>query len=143
MIINYAIVKPLQKKTFDSRREFARVNKICFNCLAKSHNVYSCCQATKCHLCKRRHHTLLHQKIVNTAATVDPTTVVATVATSTDQSELTTSVYCYADVHNHGLLATALVNVESKTGSAIVLRALMDQGSQVSFITESRSSCSA
>lgn len=38
---------------------------------------------------------------------------------------------------NQILLATALVETEAKTGQMYLLRALLDQGSQASFVTES------
>ncbi|XP_045504512.1 uncharacterized protein LOC123701161 [Colias croceus] len=105
-----------------------------------NHNVYSCRQSTRCHKCKKRHHTLLHPDTVNAAVTDSPADVnvaAATTASTSYQGESTTPVCCYVNTHSQGLLATALVNVESRSGAAFVLRALMDQGSQVSFITES------
>ncbi|XP_045541610.1 uncharacterized protein LOC123723103 [Papilio machaon] len=44
---------------------------------------------------------------------------------------------CFAKASTHVLLATALIDVEARTGSLICLRSLLDQGSQASFITES------
>ncbi|XP_045493291.1 uncharacterized protein LOC123692575 [Colias croceus] len=132
--------KEFAAKNIDSRREFARTSKICFNCLNRNHNVYSCRQSTRCHKCKKRHHTLLHPETVNAVVTDSPADVnvaAATTASTSYQGESTTPVCCYANTHSQGLLATALVNVESRSGAAFVLRALMDQGSQVSFITES------
>lgn len=132
--------KIFAKKDCDERREYARVSKLCYNCLGTNHSVYFCRQHTKCHLCKKKHHTLLHPKsTANSAEIVDGSAemkaVTANATTSSSLSD-TKPICCFADVQNHGLLATALVNVESRTGTAIVLRALMDQGSQVSFITE-------
>lgn len=32
----------------------------CTNCLAKSHKRFNCTSKIRCHLCKRKHHTMLH-----------------------------------------------------------------------------------
>lgn len=131
--------KTFSKQDTDDRRKFAKDKRICFNCLAPNHMVYSCRQNTNCHICHKRHHSLLHPKKINSSKTPDGSInlqVATSAVTTSTQTQGSQNVCCYADVPSQGLLPTALVKVESKAGTALVLRALIDQGSQVSFITE-------
>lgn len=61
----------------------------------------------------------------------------ATKQSTSSQSNSTNVVSCFSNDRSQVLLSTALVNAEAKNGTYIVLRSLLDQGSQVSFITES------
>lgn len=137
--------KQFSKKSCDERREFVRVSKLCFNCLGKNHSVYNCRQKTKCNVCKKKHHTLLHVNTTDSQAESSAKGEVVTAALATTSSTTKSNnaaidepICCFGQLdHSHGLLATALVHVEStRIGTATVLRALLDQGSQVSFITE-------
>ncbi|XP_050555621.1 uncharacterized protein LOC118273288 [Spodoptera frugiperda] len=126
----------------DKRRNFVQTNGLCYNCLGANHSVYACRQSTRCHICKKKHHSLLHLKNVSKSGgdSNKPDQVaessVSAVATS-NQSNSTNIVSCFANSHSQILLATALIAAESKSGTAIVLRSLLDQGSQASFVTES------
>ncbi|KAF9812281.1 hypothetical protein SFRURICE_012833, partial [Spodoptera frugiperda] len=126
----------------DKRRNFVQTNGLCYNCLGANHSVYACRQSTRCHICKKKHHSLLHLRNVSKSGgdSNKPDQVaessVSAVATS-NQSNSTNIVSCFANSHSQILLATALIAAESKSGTAIVLRSLLDQGSQASFVTES------
>ncbi|KAJ0171792.1 hypothetical protein K1T71_012555 [Dendrolimus kikuchii] len=101
------------------------------------HAVYACRLPTRCRLCKRKHHSLLHSKDVSisTDSKVEPKQSVDTKATQDDASKSVTN--CAATSSSHDLLPTALVKVTSGTGTQVTLRALLDQCSQASYITES------
>lgn len=43
-----------------NRRKFARDSGLCFICLCNDHTAKVCTMHFRCHLCKKRHHTLLH-----------------------------------------------------------------------------------
>lgn len=43
----------------DQRRQLAKLNNLCFNCL-KSDHVREACKSRGCRLCNKNHHTLLH-----------------------------------------------------------------------------------
>lgn len=124
----------------DTRRKFVQANSLCYNCLGENHTVYSCRQSSRCRVCRKKHHSLLHPKFasksVDNKGSVDENNgTVAAAATA--QSDSINVVSCFSDVQSQSLLATALVEVETVTGTTIVLRALLDQGSQASFISES------
>ncbi|XP_072946331.1 uncharacterized protein [Epargyreus clarus] len=129
--------KEFAKQDTDSRREFARTNNICFNCLGKNHTAYNCRHSTRCRLCKKRHHSLLHPKNLSKSTDNEKSVADVVAATSSSLVESTNVVSCFSDFPSQSLLATALVEVKSKNRATVVLRALLDQGSQASFITES------
>lgn len=139
----------------EARRQFVQNRRLCFNCLSPKHSVYMCTVSTTCRQCKKRHHTLLHPKTpqlelesgksepqferskvvgVVTGETEEPLAIGAGEA---ENPEVVTT--CFSTSRSTVLLATALVNVRAltKDSSASVLRSLLDQGSQASFVTES------
>ncbi|CAG9137619.1 unnamed protein product [Plutella xylostella] len=111
------------------RHEFVKENEICFNCLVKGHRLKDCRSSTSCWKCGRRHHTLLHIKYdnVKTAQQEPEKDEAVTLKTETITGR------CHSA---QVLLATALISVVSKSGETHTLRALIDQASQASFITE-------
>lgn len=127
----------------DKRRDFVRTNGLCFNCLGTNHSVFSCRQSTRCHKCKKKHHTILHLENVSKSVSYNDKTdqVVqgndSTGAATSSQSNSTHVVSCVANNNSQILLATALITAESMSGTAMVIRSLIDQGSQASFVTES------
>ncbi|KAH9633002.1 hypothetical protein HF086_000362 [Spodoptera exigua] len=126
----------------EKRRNFVQTNGLCYNCLGANHSVYPCRQSSRCYICKRKHHSLLHLKNVSKSGgdSNNPDQVVessGSAVTTSNQSNSTNIVSCFANSHSQILLATALIVAESKSGTAIVLRSLLDQGSQASFVTES------
>ncbi|KAJ8720595.1 hypothetical protein PYW08_006060 [Mythimna loreyi] len=132
--------KKFSKENVDSRRDFVQTNKLCFNCLGPNHSVFSCRLSTSCRICRKRHHSLLHPKSFPKGNHVtrdkeDDGTDQAIPSTSQSESPRNV-VSCFSNVDSQVLLATALVKVEARTGT-FVLRSLLDQGSQASFITES------
>lgn len=103
--------------------------KHCLNCLAFNHQESKCNSPRTCFTCGERHHSLLH-----TASVTQVASHTTTVAPSTSFNA------CNAQtgaVSSHALLATALVRVLDASGSPHSLRALIDQGSEANFITES------
>ncbi|KAL0829434.1 hypothetical protein ABMA28_004206 [Loxostege sticticalis] len=117
------------------RQCFVKKNNICFNCLVKGHLVTHCRQSSTCRKCGRRHHTLLH-------ATTLSQTVPTPEVTSAETSEKSTSCnfnekqFDTCRLNEQVVLATAQIAVKAKNGSIYQLRALIDQGSQASFISE-------
>lgn len=141
--------KKFARLDYDKKHEFVSSNKMCFNCLGKNHSVRYCQKATNCQVCRKRHHSLLHPKsnsanvnacnLVQTVAAVsrDSSSVNVETNTSTENS-VVNHMACCSKVKpgKQVLLATALVNVEAKSGNQHTFRALLDQGSQASFVTE-------
>ncbi|CAG9130227.1 unnamed protein product [Plutella xylostella] len=130
--------KGFAKEDVETRREFVQTNKLCFNCLAANHPVFSCRVTTRCRVCHKKHHTLLHtnkspQSLSENKGKLQEGVTAFNAQTVPDESEKVVS--RATKTQSQVLLATALVKVESSAGSN-VLRSLLDQGSQASFITE-------
>lgn len=105
--------------------------KLCHNCLRPGHHTRQCRLNGTCRICKRRHNTFLHQNnIQNTTTEVTGENNV-----TPSQSE---SVSLTATSSSETLLCTALVDlINPNTTAVTTVRALLDSGSQSSFITES------
>ena len=95
--------------------------KLCVNCFSRQHFVSRCPKPSSCRSCKRKHHPTLHYD--------EPTKQEEEVSShvSTIKPEI---------VHKEVLLATALVYVRSGNGNNVLCRALIDPGSQISFVTK-------
>lgn len=57
------------EKPVPARLEMARQTLHCYNCLQKGHGIKACKNQGRCKECKGRHHTLLHEKRSEKAAT--------------------------------------------------------------------------
>lgn len=111
-----------------ARRQFVNKNNICFNCLVKGHKVANCRQSSCCKKCGRRHHSMLHitypVKPLTNSVEENPAATGNTVSLKTEIDS------------TQVILATAQITVKAKNGNIYILRALIDQGSQASFVTE-------
>ncbi|XP_071057555.1 uncharacterized protein [Onthophagus taurus] len=121
-----------KKLTVPERTEYIKAQKLCRNCL--SHDKTNMCNSTsRCHICQKPHHTLLHRdenKQINQST--KSTKNVILVSTKKETKNRTAS----SGLESEVLLATALVKVKTVSGSSEKLRILIDPGSQASFITE-------
>ena len=121
----------------DSRQRKAKVLslKLCVNCFSRQHFVNQCPKPASCKTCRKKHHPTLHYDDIpkhGVEASIDRSDnfVVAStsnVSTCVDQP----AIFC-----KEVLLATAIVNVYTEDGDQVLCRALLDPGSQSSFITQ-------
>lgn len=124
----------------NQRRDFVLNNNICFNCLGGNHRVKECQKSTSCHTCNKRHHTLLH---FNSSSSSQAQGQMVRTNSSEDISPSNGNVPIISCVSTRQsiksrqvLLPTALIKAEASSGAFRVLRALLDQGSQATFVTE-------
>ncbi|XP_061716594.1 uncharacterized protein LOC133524526 isoform X2 [Cydia pomonella] len=141
--------KRFSQDSVQQRRDFVKSKALCFNCFGAKHSATHCKRDTTCRRCGRRHHSLLHLdseqppsaqpsravegvKIHNQQPSTHekseqkepgPGNIVAHAAKSSRSS------------NSEIILTTALVKVENK-GNCHILRAFLDQGAQLSFVTE-------
>ena len=110
-----------------SRQEkasFIERNNLCFNCLRVGHRLDACPSQSSCRECQKSHHTSLHPQLRlnpsrgNEVNCHSDTAAMHSIVTDTQT-----------------VLPTALIPVRGKLGITH-LRALLDSGSQASFITE-------
>lgn len=139
------LCKQFDKKSVQERRDFIQSKGLCFNCLQSTHVVMKCRLPTCCKKCGRRHHTMLHfdkegltdqtngykgEKIQNK---VDKTNQPGS---STASPHNIVANFSKQNISYNVLLATAIIKASSRNGKTYPIRALLDQGSQASFVTE-------
>lgn len=96
---------------------------ICVNCLF-SHNGNKCTSNKVCRKCSGQHNTLMHDALVETKST------------SNAGNRMSSTSHASQDDFSEVLLATAQLKIQKKDGTYQNMRALVDQGSQISIITE-------
>ncbi|KAB0801397.1 hypothetical protein PPYR_05751 [Photinus pyralis] len=125
------------------RIQIASTKKLCKNCLSSLHNTFHCKSTARCHVCDRRHHTLLHLNAKVLSVPSEDTVIPSTSSESVSANEITqtqslsvmtniTSNYQISTV----LLSTAVVNVKDIRGNYQPVRLLIDSGSMINFISD-------
>lgn len=122
--------KDFSKQDYKDKQTFVQNNKLCYNCLIPNHSVLQCKRNTRCRVCQKKHHSLLHPEKRDCNET--PQALAQEVRQADEHKTVS------HHTHNPGqvLLATALVDIMARNGQMQVYRALLDQGSQTSFVTE-------
>ncbi|KAH9631775.1 hypothetical protein HF086_002261 [Spodoptera exigua] len=122
------------------RCEYIKQHNLCYNCLAPGHSAYRCRLKMSCRKCNKRHHTLTHQSTPMTSSNQPGNTKEQDKDIETQQDAAKTNVTLSSHVtatSSTAILATALVPVrEHESGRVTVLRALIDHGSQATFMSE-------
>ncbi|XP_059226988.1 uncharacterized protein LOC131998556 [Stomoxys calcitrans] len=140
------------EKNINDRIHVVKVSHLCYNCLSTNHGVKECKSKFTCRECNLRHHTMLHKGQENQPCNQDSARDAA--QPSTSAAALTTRIQSTPDTqqnniatltlqdnriceHHPGgtLLFTAIVQIESR-GQLFDARAIIDSGSQSTFITE-------
>lgn len=126
-------------KSVQERRDEAFKLHLCSNCLRIGHHARDC-KLGPCRQCKRRHNSLLHLPNSNNSSTSNSSTVSGN-SPNSDRGFSEISVNNSTSdnfVQNYILLSTAMVNViNPQTNKQFRVRALLDCGSQSSFISQS------
>ncbi|XP_017485298.1 PREDICTED: uncharacterized protein LOC108373869 isoform X2 [Rhagoletis zephyria] len=143
-----------KKLSIQDRKKFVRDNHMCLNCLSQSHLIKDCRSPHNCAHCQERHNSSLHDDAlsknsstprVHKASSQVATTTSTSASLQTPQSleEQDEQPSCsnksqvqsfYSENESKVLLPTAIVSVEHR-GELFKLRALIDQGSERSFIS--------
>lgn len=128
---SHAIYQCFRFKTLsiESRIQKAKELKLCMNCLRKGHNGQKCILGP-CKLCSKNHNSLLHIQDTN----ADETT--GTTATTSEVQSVQNNVTLSTIHQGQVLLSTVLVGVVDSEGKTHKVRALLDNGSTSSFLTE-------
>lgn len=121
------------------RCTYIKQQKLCLNCFARQHQVAQCTSIHNCFTCKGRHNTLLHRG-VNPQIPAAPSSSAnpATPANSHHniQSTSSSNVQNYFTSNSQNvLLGTAVINICHR-GTCFKARALIDSGSEATFISE-------
>ena len=112
----------------EDKLQAVRSSRLCTNCLGAGHFKSQCKSVHKCKVCQRLHHTLLHS---NTTRARDQ-------SPNQGDSQCATPVgsHTVSRVKSDVLLMTSRVLIIAPDGSIIEARALLDNASSASFISE-------
>jgi len=132
----------------EQRRTLVQEKRACFNCLRSNHFTRNCPSKLRCMSCRRSHHTLLHLKGGRTTrdmgapepgagdqgpqAGTTPSSVQEKATVAHIQPTLPSSLR-----EDRGVMPTAWVDLHTTEGRRIPVRALLDQCSTLSFVSES------
>lgn len=137
--------------------------KLCINCLSNGHLLNSCNSNSTCRVCQSKHHSMLHPSdyVSNLPPTVPKVHAVQIAEASTSSSKpesstnslskskknppLTALMNLPAPLNSYNtafgtvqsILPTALIKVKSANGKTFEARALLDSGSEASFVSHS------
>ncbi|UYV84526.1 hypothetical protein LAZ67_X002475 [Cordylochernes scorpioides] len=128
-----------RQMSIQNRIGYVKQNQLCFNCLRGNHSVENCKITNRCFHCNKNHHTLLHV-ISSPPRQRESSSVQFTSPKSVQPSNVpSTSTSCClsgADGSIQILLSTAIIHIQDINGEDQICRALLDNGSQRSLITE-------
>ncbi|XP_055600480.1 uncharacterized protein LOC129749527 [Uranotaenia lowii] len=132
------------KMTSEDKEKLVRRQQLCRNCLRKGHVSRNCSSKNTCRKCRGRHHSQLcsddHSQQERNKQRVESTSTTETGAASEAASpSLSAAIHNpEAGLHpNKVILATAVITLVDDHGNSHAARALLDSGSECSFITES------
>ncbi|XP_066585644.1 uncharacterized protein [Prorops nasuta] len=121
-----------------ARYKAAQNNSLCNNCLRPGHSISSCRSNSRCKKCSKAHHTLLHfEKQANPTPQRNSSQAASPTSLQTiDQSSTSVVAHVSAMDERTTLLATFLARATAPNGRQIMIRGLVDPGSQTLFMTE-------
>ncbi|XP_023246526.1 uncharacterized protein LOC111643256 [Copidosoma floridanum] len=114
------------------RRESVLEKQLCENCLG-SHEVSTCCSGRTCFVCGAKHHTSIHvSALTNSHVAVVSANSSVPIRCDEPLKVLVSETTSFAPT----LLPTAWVSLVGADGQEHCVRALIDQGSQCSFLSQ-------
>jgi hypothetical protein len=125
----------------DTKVSTLKTHGMCMNCLGQNHFAKSCKSIHRCKICQKLHHSLLHidraHNITSSPAVTSTgtETVNSTPATVAPRSEIVSS-HTSTPLKSNSLLMTCRVLVKAPDGTYVEARALLDNASSASFISE-------
>jgi len=126
-------------KSVQQRIAIINKHKLCYNCLG-SHRASSCRITKGCQKCAHKHHTTIHQK--NNSKNNNPSSATSTSENPSSVESKPAETHVLHSAINQNpicscvLLATAQVLVTTANGEKTKTRALIDQGSEISLVSE-------
>jgi hypothetical protein len=124
------------KMQMKQRFNYVKQSGLCLSCLQLSTKTHTCSKCV-CRQCHNNHHTLLHMSRQNQSVNNRrPGTNQSAGAQGNSTAGVNTYCLFKGKPRNLILLATAIVEIQSKSGQYVPCRALFDSASQSHFITE-------
>ncbi|XP_048007652.1 uncharacterized protein LOC125242762 [Leguminivora glycinivorella] len=122
------------------RIDYVKKTNLCFNCLLPGHSASRCRLSFTCRICKKRHHTMIHQaqntESVKTQAHHSHLTHEEEDPQNNEEVEEVEISCNFTCNKSKGLLATAMISIKDDEGHVTPLRCLIDPGSESSFLSE-------
>ncbi|XP_011884107.1 PREDICTED: uncharacterized protein LOC105571251 [Vollenhovia emeryi] len=125
------------------RREHVKKQGACFNCLRLKHGASNCPSGSRCLRCQGKHHTMLHNSDESSPASTDTSEGVTTTESQAKPKDAPSTSAIQSNVaaltatsRRQILLSTALATCPSADGKSVVIRALLDSGSEATFVSE-------
>lgn len=125
-------------KSIQQRIDLINKHKLCYNCLGP-HRAAVCRITKRCQKCGKRHHTTIHQNAYSKSNNSTAATSTSKNSAATESSYKETNVLhstIEKPIKSCILLATAQILVISDKGEVTTAKALIDQGSEISLISE-------
>ncbi|KAJ8026235.1 hypothetical protein HOLleu_34028 [Holothuria leucospilota] len=121
-------------KSLEERKEYAKVNNLCFGCLHMGHRAKFCRNRIKCKICSKNHPTSLH-------GDVKPQSEKPQVRTSVgiQTSEVHAGLNCMSGAGNISMSSLTLpvyVSHKDSPENEVLVYALLDTQSDTTFVTE-------
>ena len=109
-----------------------RKQRLCINCFSKTHSLANCTSKFTCSHCSNKHHTLRNFGAINFSNSLNPN---STPFVSNSLIQSTTVQTCFSTSSQGVLLGTVIVQLW-QLGCRYNFRALIDSGSEGTFISE-------
>lgn len=124
------------KLPIEKRIQVVQNAHICTNCLRSTDHKSKTCKSSSCRKCNKKHNTLLH--LLTFSNKEDKSSSNSKEAlTDSDKTAQPIVTQCLSAHHSlRVLLSTAIVHVYDSKNQLISCRALLDNGSQMNFVTE-------
>ncbi|XP_070169577.1 uncharacterized protein [Polyergus mexicanus] len=126
-------------KNASQRRDIVKQQKRCLNCLSARHSTHECRSKYSCRVCHKKHHSMLHVDSDSSSSALKKAPSNCSSPQASDAAPEVNSLSASTVMRRRKpvLLATAWVTIRSPSGRTAVVRALLDQGSEMTFISES------
>jgi len=118
------------------RRDIVKKYKRCFNCLSDKHSVAECKSKYSCCVCREKHHSMLHYDSGSESSSSEIVSSNCSLPQPSEEKTEINSLQSSIQNKSQVLLATAWVTVRVPSGRTAVVRALLDQGSEMTFVSE-------
>ncbi|XP_043062771.1 uncharacterized protein LOC122319505 [Drosophila yakuba] len=121
----------------DDRSAYIKQKQLCLNCFANGHQLHECKSTHNCFTCRGRHHTLLHRNnpFSSNSSPSNPARPISANQANFVPNEQAGVQNKFATGSRAILLGTAVINI-SHLGTNFKARALIDSGSEATFVTE-------
>ncbi|RLU15744.1 hypothetical protein DMN91_011500 [Ooceraea biroi] len=126
------------------RHDLVKQHHRCFNCPSQNHSAKESNSTYSCRTCQQRHHSMLHETSdsgsppASTASAQSASPTTSQNAEPLDSPSTVQSLFSLTQKQSrsHVLLATAWITAGSSSGRSATVQALLDQGSEMTFISE-------